>query len=131
MDTGKYQCLVTYSQTKVVTIYTYLPNTLPIYDVTQICSLSIFMDLSTSKKRNFQRNDAVTCLLHPLLNKRYCCHKVPTAISKNVAFIVNTISLEHSEDLNSGSCCVVPVSTAQCERGFSTQNHIKSKLETA
>jgi hypothetical protein len=57
------------------------------------------MDLSKATKCNFQLNDAIVCLLHPQLNKRFCCHKVPTSISRNVAFIVDTRLLENSEYL--------------------------------
>ena len=45
--------------------------------------------------------DAVCCLLHPCHNKRYFCHKVPTLITKNVAFIIDTSSLNNDDDINS------------------------------
>ena len=58
--------------------------------------LPIFTCLSSPKKRIFTISDLVTCLLH---DKRFFCHKVPTQISSNVAFIIDMSSLDNSEDI--------------------------------
>ena len=63
--------------------------------------LPIFTCLSSSKKRIFTVSDLVTCLLHPRHDKRFFCRKVPTQISSNVAFIIDTSSLDNSEDIDS------------------------------
>lgn len=60
--------------------------------------LPIFTCLSSPKKRIFTISDLVTCLLH---DKRFFCHKVPTQISSNVAFIIDMSSLDNSEDIES------------------------------
>ena len=63
--------------------------------------LPIFTCLSSSKKRIFTVSNLVTCLLHPRHDKRFFCRKVPTQISSNVAFIIDTSSLDNSEDIDS------------------------------
>lgn len=61
--------------------------------------MPIFCHVLSSAKRNFKVADIVSCILHPHHNKRYLCHKVPTLISSNMAFIVDTSSLDNFEDI--------------------------------
>ena len=63
--------------------------------------LPIFAHISSAKKHVFQIADSVRCLLHPLLQKSYYCPKVPTLITSNVSFIVDTSALEDYDDI----CC--------------------------
>ena len=60
--------------------------------------LPIFTCLFSSKKRIFTVSD---CLLHVRHDKRFFCCKVSTQISSNVAFIIDTSSLDNSEDIDS------------------------------
>ena len=63
--------------------------------------LPIFCKLPTLKKRIFKLADAVNILLHPCHNKKYYCQKVPTMITTNVAFLVDSSAIEDADDISS------------------------------
>ena len=62
--------------------------------------LPIFSRLSMERKRLFTVKDIVMCLLHPSLNKKYLCQKVPIHITKNVSFLIDTDKLGDARDLD-------------------------------
>ena len=62
-------------------------------------SLPMFCTIPSGQKRLFSVEATVECLLHPNINRKFICERVPISISHNVCFLVDSSKLADSEDI--------------------------------
>ena len=63
-------------------------------------ALPILCYISSKRNRLFGIKDIVSCIMHPSPNSNFFCSKVPTCISDNVVFLVDTNRLDNPRDID-------------------------------